>query len=623
MESSSSVDGYLLEIRELKVTLEQCERRNRELEAEIESLEIKRGEGHDGLEFNLSSPKMEEQEDKILISSPHTPQDGSASYDTIKSEATSMRAVVKKRSLSHTSDSYHRSAMNVEARDLSSRRSAKKPKFEMYVKVPVKRAITRDPASNPSTRDLDHQGLNAGAASASHSVSRHQSRVDPRITPVMDLDDPNDFQPLQEELRDNSPPLSIEASAPRERSRIPSTVSINDTQLPVQVKQEPDDDSNHAPIIEDMPVMEAGEVNHELGVPVMNGEPLNVDEYFVKPKIKKDMSLDAATVQSRILAAQANHFPITLDPAISSVTVTRRFMSYRYGGSSMEAFPSIAKRRSDAHGYKSFMYAGIGWHPNAPTRPGEPGLWYNSTPVDRGISGPYIVFVGLESGKWLYVGQYMMISAQPLSQTEWILQDPKVKRTWATHIRSQNWGRGVRVQIILRREKGREPTYTEMVAAWGSGNKYDDITADEIAQAYEEGKQRLGIEVLKCVGYDEQFQRELAETCPVVTYDAPPSKKKTKPSAAGKKGRRKTKVENDDPENAEIASHSVKGPEEDNDANRKKMGRRAKYVELLSSDEREGEGAEEDVDEDEDDEEPELQSWTYTKRGTRSRPLIL
>ena len=151
---------------------------------------------------------------------------------------------------------------------------------------------------------------------------------------------------------------------------------------------------------------------------------------FVKPKLKEDMSLDEATVRSRIAAVGAEPWPVITDITVTSVSVTRLFMSAEYGGSPVAVFPSIAEARFKVHGYKYFMFMSVKWHPNAPSRPGEPGLWYNPTPLtdtwmeDKGAVQR--LFVGLDQSKWLYFGQYKLAPAPSLTQTEWVLQSPKV-----------------------------------------------------------------------------------------------------------------------------------------------------------------------------------------------------
>ena len=142
------------------------------------------------------------------------------------------------------------------------------------------------------------------------------------------------------------------------------------------------------------------------------------------------MSLDEATVRSRIAAMDAEPWPVTLDPALASVSVTRLFMSVEYGSSAVAAFPSIAAARVKVHGYNDFMFMSVKWHPNAPARPGEPGLWYNPTALsDMSIDGDSTIqrlFVCLDQSKWLYFGQYKLAPAPSLTQTEWVLQSPKV-----------------------------------------------------------------------------------------------------------------------------------------------------------------------------------------------------
>ena len=177
-----------------------------------------------------------------------------------------------------------------------------------------------------------------------------------------------------------------------------------------------------------------------------------------------------------------------------------------------------------------------------------------------------------------------------------MILDSQVKNTWGREIQSKSWGKQVRVEVILRRELGREPTRTEVRDACNSNDRYDNVTAEEIIKAYDEGKQvryitlifaqsdecsewrraqNLGIATLKCVGYDEEFQRKLAQAFP--TWVPPQTKSK-------KKGHAK-KI-------------------------RRSKGKAAANEDEIFSDE---------IEEDDD---VQIIERPYVKKGTRSRPVL-
>jgi hypothetical protein len=115
-------------------------------------------------------------------------------------------------------------------------------------------------------------------------------------------------------------------------------------------------------------------------------------------------------------------FPIDLEKTIRDTPVNRDFMSERYGGSSVAAFPSISKERVAQHGYDDFMYLSMKYHPNAPQVPGAPGLFFNAGETDEDWrTWPEIqrAFTRLQSGIWLHVGMYQLKFSKPLSKEEW------------------------------------------------------------------------------------------------------------------------------------------------------------------------------------------------------------
>ncbi|KIK57405.1 hypothetical protein GYMLUDRAFT_758125 [Collybiopsis luxurians FD-317 M1] len=76
----------------------------------------------------------------------------------------------------------------------------------------------------------------------------------------------------------------------------------------------------------------------------------------IKPKIKEEMLVDTATVDSRLAIAQCVTFNVTLELTLRNVHVSRRFISQTYGGSEVSAFPTIKQENLDKHGRENWMF---------------------------------------------------------------------------------------------------------------------------------------------------------------------------------------------------------------------------------------------------------------------------
>ncbi|KAI0313569.1 hypothetical protein OF83DRAFT_522787 [Amylostereum chailletii] len=286
-----------------------------------------------------------------------------------------------------------------------------------------------------------------------------------------------------------------------------------------------------------------------------SGQPRKTQDIVIK--VKKDLEFDSATVQGRIDAAGVKPYTVDLDPEIKDAVVSRQFISSVYGGSAQMTFPHFSAKKFKEHGLKDFMFLRLEGHPNAPQEAGMPGVWFLEEPYEElrrsrdgvdvkkeeeageeedrpefepkdepdadrdggedekanDVTDPdYRTFVGLSPKQWRYVGQYKLIEAAPLTQQEWILQDSRVRKTWAGDLYRYGWGTGVRFRVLYRREHGgEEPSLEEVRAAWSNPNGYKDVTDVEIQNDFDLGKQQLGVFVMRCVGYDEAFQRSLIE----------------------------------------------------------------------------------------------------------------
>ncbi|KAI0059308.1 hypothetical protein BV25DRAFT_1138684 [Artomyces pyxidatus] len=241
---------------------------------------------------------------------------------------------------------------------------------------------------------------------------------------------------------------------------------------------------------------------------------LNVRQTATLPdvKVKKSddvLRLDPTTgVQWRLEEAGCKPFTVNLDPAIRDATVTRKFTSATLGGSLIATCPRIAADKYEALG-KDFMYVNLEYHPYGPRLPGEMGLWLD--PDDSELAGQSDLvrrtFIRRAANIWLYVGQYKLIPSSPLTRQEWLLQPKTVKTTWASDILSKSWGAPTRAAIIIRRDEGRELTEEETNAISSRDDRLKNVTLEEIIESFDKGKQLMHTWAMRCVGYDENFQR--------------------------------------------------------------------------------------------------------------------
>jgi len=135
------------------------------------------------------------------------------------------------------------------------------------------------------------------------------------------------------------------------------------------------------------------------------------------------MALSLNTVWDRLKSVGREPFPIPLDRSISEVMVTREFLSHHYGGNPQETLPSISAKRVAIHGINDFMFPNLDFNPHAPEVPGAPGLFFEAQgcPAD---DWPKVqrVITRIDSGRWLYIGQYQMTPNPSLTKEEWVEQ---------------------------------------------------------------------------------------------------------------------------------------------------------------------------------------------------------
>ncbi|KAL6304143.1 hypothetical protein BKA93DRAFT_311282 [Sparassis latifolia] len=228
---------------------------------------------------------------------------------------------------------------------------------------------------------------------------------------------------------------------------------------------------------------------------------------------KEKLFLDDKEILKRLEPAGLDPFPVVLDPAIRDTAVTRSFISKHFGGTERETFPRIKPGKLATHGYDNLMCINLLYAPYAPKKPGYPGLFFQMTPAvepwSQKRSHTQVLFVRLRTNEWLYVGLYQQIAVASLTPEEWHSQDASVRKNWSKEIAVKKWAKPVRVSIHLKRRLGRAAVEEEIDARVNDGSKYDDVTEEDVLDAYDKGDEIMGVWCMKCVGYDENFQRGL------------------------------------------------------------------------------------------------------------------
>ncbi|EPQ59785.1 hypothetical protein GLOTRDRAFT_119736, partial [Gloeophyllum trabeum ATCC 11539] len=293
-------------------------------------------------------------------------------------------------------------------------------------------------------------------------------------------------------------------------------------------------------------------------------------ERAVKPadskiKIKEETVLfDDESIKSRMSVINFAHYNVTLEETIRNFTVKRAFMSKVYGGSSQETFPSISPEKVAVHGRENFAYMTLEWNPYAPRRPGRPGLFFgHGNAFEHEGPGVLDVFVRIQSHsdpQWRYNGLYEFIASPSLTPAEWAIQSPVVKRTWAQGC--WTYGGADCVRIAYRRDFGRLPTKQEVDDIFATCKKYQNLTVDDILRAFDNGEETIAVWVMRCIGYDEDFQRELVEKS--TNWQVPAKrpggiKSRTKPASKRTKARTAPKYraeESDDGEDVSMRAES-------------------------------------------------------------------
>ncbi|KAJ3872398.1 hypothetical protein F5051DRAFT_421611 [Lentinula edodes] len=307
---------------------------------------------------------------------------------------------------------------------------------------------------------------------------------------------------------------------------------------------DPGDTESESEESKEMVVIEAEQNDDDVA---FVGKVIDLEYLDIKPKIKVELELSRTLVQIRLDQFSCAPYPINLDRRISERRFSREFIHGVFGGSPYAANPPIGKEFLARHGRAHFMFwNNCKYQPNAPGKVGESGLFYESRPFSPKDDNEFIHhgFSCFAPNEWWYVGDFQCFAAGSLTKDEWNKEVPKFHKSWSDVLHNDKWGRTVRVMIHLRTQLGREPTEDEIEEAQGLSDEYKHISAEEIKNAFDQGEQCLGILVLKCVGYDEDLQRELVQKFPswVPKIKSGGKKAKAEKSSKRKKNMKTRKV---------------------------------------------------------------------------------
>ncbi|EKM58941.1 uncharacterized protein PHACADRAFT_180986 [Phanerochaete carnosa HHB-10118-sp] len=235
-------------------------------------------------------------------------------------------------------------------------------------------------------------------------------------------------------------------------------------------------------------------------------------------KVKKNLTFSDRILYRRLRQIGFEIYPIE-DNVNKFFLFSRYYFSNRFGGSFVETFPTISAQKVREHGLDDWAFPSLEFNPHAPQVPGAPGLIYepggsvlNCEPNKRTCR----MFVRLDAGKWLYVGMYTFVGAEPLTPQEFADQPAKMKLTWAQELKRQRgWGNYILARIFFRsRHQGRKPTKKEREQLMNNQTALNSVTDEQIIEAYSRGDEEFGVWSIKCIGYDTEWLAQLIDDYP-------------------------------------------------------------------------------------------------------------
>ncbi|KAH9843677.1 uncharacterized protein C8Q71DRAFT_852202 [Rhodofomes roseus] len=315
--------------------------------------------------------------------------------------------------------------------------------------------------------------------------------------------------------------------AAEERVRNASSTDSKEGAVPgVGVKAEPIDDSRLLP--------EVGPADSHRNL--SEEELREVAQRLKNPtvKIKKDSQFSWKVVTDRMKVVGLGRHPIDLDEVTLNFKFNRHYLHNLYGGSFVATFPRPDPKKRLVHKVDDFMCVVLDLNPHAPINPGDPGLFFSDAPADdlgsfTRTSYRVCVRVQEKPALWRYMGQYRMIVSESLTTDEFAMQPVAVQKTWGQDILLKTWGYEVAARVWYRKRHQQEPPEDEISTLLESKSHMaticNELSWEDIITAFKIGKEVMGIYVMKCVGYDIEFQQILARNYKHFT----PPKSKQKP----------------------------------------------------------------------------------------------
>ena len=121
-------------------------------------------------------------------------------------------------------------------------------------------------------------------------------------------------------------------------------------------------------------------------------------------------------------------YPIPLSKELAEFKFKRAYISHLYGGNTQATFPEPSVEKVEWHGLNDWIFLSLDFNPHAPTRPEHSGLFFSeegrATETQHTIERTFVL---VESGNWVYMGQYKMEPGISLSTDLWKRQKPAVR----------------------------------------------------------------------------------------------------------------------------------------------------------------------------------------------------
>ncbi|KAG7092142.1 hypothetical protein E1B28_008515 [Marasmius oreades] len=208
--------------------------------------------------------------------------------------------------------------------------------------------------------------------------------------------------------------------------------------------------------------------------------------------------------------------------------VSRAFLSNVFGGNTQRVFPTLSKknlRKMEDEGFALDQWACMtsALNPFLPTLPGVHGLFFalrelhdDLSPIEYWKLGVCRVFSFLDQSKWLYVGHYEFSYGKTLTPDDWKNLPLEVREDWIGAICSKNKRRrDKRIRIHLRNRPGHNRQFEAEEYLRLMNSKEDrTVTPEQVNEAFVRGEEAIIAWKMKCVNYEEEFQRKLTSEFP-------------------------------------------------------------------------------------------------------------